>query len=54
MCCLNWAIRMMVRIIPDMYDILLGTVKMNHLYGAVLIEIKQEMMPQWQILLNDV
>ncbi len=41
--------KMMVRIIPDMYDILLGTVKMNHLYGAVLIEIKQEMMPQWQI-----
>ncbi len=38
----------MVRIIPDMYDILLGTVKMNHVYGAVLIEIKQELMPKWQ------
>jgi exopolysaccharide biosynthesis polyprenyl glycosylphosphotransferase len=31
-----------------MYDILLGTVKMNHVFGAVLIEIKQEIMPQWQ------
>ena len=40
--------QVMVRIIPDMYDILLGTVKMNHVYGAVLIEIKQELMPKWQ------
>ena len=37
-----------VKIIPDMYDILLGTVKMNHVYGAVLIEIRQELMPRWQ------
>ncbi|MEQ1744986.1 MAG: sugar transferase [Saprospiraceae bacterium] len=37
-----------VKIIPDMYDILLGTVKMTHLYGAVLIEIRQELMPKWQ------
>jgi exopolysaccharide biosynthesis polyprenyl glycosylphosphotransferase len=38
----------LVKIIPDMYDILLGTVKMNHVYGAVLIEIRQELMPKWQ------
>ncbi|HQX44597.1 MAG: sugar transferase [Saprospiraceae bacterium] len=44
--------QLMVRTIPDTYDILLGTVKMNHLYGAVLIEIKQEMMPRWQILIK--
>ncbi|MFN0014575.1 MAG: sugar transferase [Saprospiraceae bacterium] len=37
-----------VKIIPDMYDILLGTVKMTHLYGAVLIEIRQDLMPKWQ------
>ena len=37
-----------IKVIPDMYDILLGTVKMNHLFGAVLIEIKQEIMPRWQ------
>lgn len=40
--------KVLVRIIPDMYDILLGTVKMNHVYGAVLIEIRQELMPKWQ------
>jgi exopolysaccharide biosynthesis polyprenyl glycosylphosphotransferase len=40
--------QLLVRIIPDMYDILLGTVKMNHVYGAVLIEIRQELMPKWQ------
>ncbi len=44
--------RILVKIIPDMYDILLGTVKMNHLYGAVLIEIKQDLMPRWQRLLK--
>lgn len=40
--------QIMVRIIPDMYDILLGTVKMSHVFGAVLIEIRQELMPKWQ------
>ena len=38
----------LIKVIPDMYDIMVGTVKMNHLYGAVLIEIRQEMMPYWQ------
>lgn len=41
-----------VKIIPDMYDILLGTVKMNHVFGAVLIEIKQDLMPKWQRILK--
>ena len=41
-----------VRIIPDMYDILLGNVKMNHVFGAVLIEIKQDLMPRWQVLIK--
>lgn len=40
--------QVLIKIIPDMYDILLGTVKMNHVYGAVLIEIRQELMPKWQ------
>lgn len=44
--------RILVKIIPDMYDILLGTVKMNHLYGAVLIEIKRGLMPRWQRLVK--
>lgn len=42
----------LIKIIPDMYDIMLGTVKMNHLYGAVLIEIRQDLMPYWQRLIK--
>ncbi|WP_235296861.1 sugar transferase [Portibacter marinus] len=42
----------LVKIIPDMYDILLGTVKMNHVYGAVLIEIERELMPNWQFFIK--
>ena len=42
----------LVKIIPDMYDIILGTVQMNHVYGAVLIEIKQDLMPKWQRLIK--
>ncbi|NJB87508.1 exopolysaccharide biosynthesis polyprenyl glycosylphosphotransferase [Lewinella marina] len=40
--------KVLVKIIPDMYDIMLGTVKMNHVFGAVLIEIRQNLMPRWQ------
>lgn len=40
--------KVLVKIIPDMYDIMLGTVKMNHVYGAILIEIRQNLMPLWQ------
>ncbi|RME96237.1 MAG: sugar transferase [Bacteroidetes bacterium] len=43
---------LLVKIIPDMYDIMLGTVKMNHVYGAVLIEISRELMPRWQRLIK--
>ncbi len=43
-----------IKIIPDMYDIMLGSVKMNHVYGAVLIEIYPELMPLWQRLLKRV
>ena len=42
----------LVKIIPDMYDILLGTVKMNYLYGAVLIEIRQGLMHNWEKLVK--
>ncbi len=40
--------KLRITIIPDMYDILIGTVKMNEVYGAVLIEIKQVLMANWQ------
>lgn len=38
----------MVKIVPDMYDILSGQVKITSIYGAPLIEIKREIMPPWQ------
>lgn len=44
--------KLLVKIIPDMYDILLGTVKMTHVFGAVLIDIRQELMPHWQKVLK--
>lgn len=37
-----------IKIIPDMYDILAGSVKMNHVMGAVLIEINPKILAQWQ------
>lgn len=52
--CINEVINMLadqkiiVKIIPDMYDILAGSVKMNNVLGAVLIEIYPELMPAWQ------
>ncbi|MBR9921346.1 MAG: sugar transferase [Bacteroidetes bacterium] len=44
--------RLLVKIIPDMYDIMLGTVKMTSVFGAVLIEIEQGLMPKWQRLVK--
>ncbi|MEN9370333.1 MAG: hypothetical protein RI952_1198, partial [Bacteroidota bacterium] len=38
-----------VKIIPDMYDIITGSVKMNHLFGIPLIQIKTDLMPAWQM-----
>ncbi|MBK8955359.1 MAG: sugar transferase [Saprospiraceae bacterium] len=46
--------RLIIRTIPDTYDILLGTVRLNHLYGAILIEVRQEIMPKWQIVFKRV
>ncbi|REJ80426.1 MAG: sugar transferase [Bacteroidetes bacterium] len=37
-----------IKIIPDMYDILSGSVKMNAIFGAPLIEISPDLMPAWQ------
>jgi len=48
----DYSDRLLIKVIPDMYDIMIGTVKMNHIYGAVLIEIEQEFMPKWEQLLK--
>ena len=37
-----------IKILPDMYDILSGTVEMSNIFGALLIEINAEVMPVWQ------
>lgn len=37
------------KIIPDMYDILSGQVKMNSIFGTPLIEIKNKIIPDWQV-----
>ena len=37
-----------IKILPDMYDILSGTVEMSNIFGALLIDINSEVMPVWQ------
>lgn len=44
----------LIKVIPGMYEIMLGSVKMNHVYGAVLIEIEQDIMPKWQRMIKRV
>ncbi len=43
-----------VRIIPDIYDILSGSVRMSSIYGTPLIEVDRIIMPQWQVVLKRV
>ncbi len=37
-----------IKIIPDMYDMMSGSVKMTSIFGAPLIEISSNIMPTWQ------
>lgn len=41
-----------IKIIPDIYDILSGSVKMSSIFGAPLIQIETEIMPPWQFFLK--
>lgn len=38
----------LIKVIPDMYDILSGSVRMSSIFGAPLIVINREIMPPWQ------
>jgi len=38
-----------IKILPDMYDILSGTVEMSNIFGALLINVSTEAMPIWQV-----
>lgn len=40
--------KLIIKVIPDMYDILSGSVKMTSIFGAPLIEISREIMPAWE------
>ena len=37
-----------IKIVPDILDILSGSVKTSHVFGAVLSDIKTGLMPEWQ------
>jgi len=41
-------LRIIIKIIPDMYDILSGSVKMTSIFGTPLIVITKDIMPIWQ------
>ena len=41
-----------IKIIPDMYDILSGSVKMGNILGTILIEVDRKLMPMWQLLVK--
>ncbi|MFP4663653.1 MAG: sugar transferase [Bacteroidales bacterium] len=38
-----------IKVIPDMYDILIGKVRMTHILGTPLIQIRKHLMPTWQV-----
>ena len=40
--------RLIISILPDIYQILLGLVRVQHVFGTPLIEIRQDLMPVWQ------
>lgn len=44
--------RVVIKITPGMTEILSGSVKMNHIIGAILIEINPQLMPVWQRVLK--
>lgn len=37
-----------LKILPDTYDVLSGNVKIENVVGTALIEVKHELMPRWQ------
>ena len=41
-------LNVIIKVIPDMYDILSGSVKMSSIFGTPLIVITKDIMPPWQ------
>lgn len=41
-----------IKVIPDMHDIMLGSVKMSAIFQAPLIQIYPDIMPYWQVVMK--
>ena len=41
-----------VKVSPDMYDIISGSVRMDAIYGTPLIQITRKLMPAWQVVVK--
>jgi exopolysaccharide biosynthesis polyprenyl glycosylphosphotransferase len=39
--------KILIKVLPSMYDILLGRVKINQIYGAPVMEIATQLIPTW-------
>ncbi len=44
--------KLIISILPDIYQILLGLVRVQHVFGTPLIEIRQDLMPVWQMVIK--
>lgn len=44
--------QVLMKIVPDRYDIISGKVKLNSVFGVPLIKISKELMPTWQFTLK--
>ena len=44
--------KIIISILPDIYQILLGLVKVQHVFGTPLIEIRQDLLPVWQVVVK--
>ena len=40
---------LIIKVIPDMYDILSGSVRMDSIYGTPLIQVRQDILDPWQL-----
>ena len=41
-------LRIIVKVLPDMYELLSGTIKMTNIYGTLFMAINRDVMPLWQ------
>ncbi len=44
--------KVVIKIIPDLYDLMSGQVRINNVIGTALIEINHDFMPEWQKILK--